>query len=52
MVRLGLVLGFVLPLVLLAVNVFLGYGGVLVTVLLFVWLGTGILLTPTADEER
>jgi len=51
MVRLGPIVGIVLPLVLLAVNVGLGYGGILVTVLLFVWLGTGILLLPTADEE-
>src|SRR5437016_1808923 len=51
MVRLGPIIGIVLPLVLLGVSVGLGYGGILVTVLLFVWLGTGILLLPTADEE-
>jgi len=51
MVRLGPIIGIVLPLVILAVNVGLGYGGILVTVLLSVWLGTGILLLPTPDEE-
>jgi hypothetical protein len=52
MVRLGPLVGIVLPLVLLAVNLFLGYGGILVTVVLFVWLATGILLMPTPEEER
>jgi hypothetical protein len=52
MVRLGFVVGLVLPLGLLAVNLALGYGGILVTVILFVWLATGILMAPTPDEER
>ena len=52
MARLGFVIGFVVPLVLLAMNVTLGYGGILTTVALFVWLGTAILLTPTPEEER
>jgi hypothetical protein len=50
MVRLGFVIGLVVPLVLLAVNAALGYGGILVTVILLVWIATGILLTPTPDE--
>lgn len=52
MVRFGFVVGFVLPLILLGVNVVLGYGGILGTVALFVWLGTSILLAPMADEDR
>lgn len=52
MARLGFAIGFVVPLVLLGVNVVLGYGGILVTVGLFVWLSTAILLTPTPEEER
>ncbi len=51
MVRLGFAVGLILPLVLLTVNLGLGYGGILVTVALIVWIGTGILLTPTSEEE-
>jgi len=52
MARLGFVIGLVLPVVLLAVNLILGYGEILATVILLVWIATGILLTPTPDEER
>jgi hypothetical protein len=52
MVRLGFVIGLVVPLVLLGVNLALNAGGILVTIALLVWLGTGILLTPTPEEER
>src|SRR2546422_8496185 len=51
MVRLGFVIGTLLPVALLAVNLALGYGGILVTIGLLVGLGTGILLTPTAEDE-
>jgi len=34
------------------VNAVLGYGGILVTIVLLVWIATGILLTPTPDEEH
>ncbi|MGI0149222.1 MAG: hypothetical protein ACREDF_06800 [Thermoplasmata archaeon] len=51
MARLGFVIGFLVPLALLGVNVVLGYGGILATVALFVWLGTAILLSPTPEEE-
>src|SRR5436309_839168 len=50
-VRLGFVIGTLLPVALLAVNLALGYGGILVTIGLLVWLGTGILLTPTSEDE-
>jgi hypothetical protein len=43
------VFGFAVPLVLLAVNLLLGYGGILATIGLFVWLGVSIVLMPT-DE--
>jgi hypothetical protein len=52
MARLGFVVGLVVPVVLLGVNLALGYGGLLVTIALLVWIGTGILLTPTPEEER
>lgn len=51
MARLGFTIGIVVPLVLLGVNLVLGYGGILVTILLIVWLGTAILFAPTAEEE-
>jgi len=50
--RIGTAIGLFIPVVLLAVNAGLGYGGILVTVVLLVWIATGILLTPTPDEER
>jgi hypothetical protein len=52
MAHLGFVIGLVVPLVLLGVNLALGYGGILTTIALIVWLATGVLLTPTPDEER
>jgi len=51
-IRFGFVVGILLPLALLAINVIFGYGGILATVALFVWIGTGILLTPTPEEEH
>ena len=51
MVRLGFVIGTLLPVALLAANLITGYGGILVTIGLLVWLGTGILLTPTSEDE-
>lgn len=50
MVRMGFVVGIVVPVVLLGINVALGYGGILATIALIVWIGTGILVGPTADE--
>jgi amino acid permease len=52
MAHVGFVIGLVVPLVLLGVNLVLQYGGILVTVALIVWIGTGILLTPTPEEDR
>jgi hypothetical protein len=51
MVRLGFVIGTLVPVALLAVNLILSAGGILVTIALLVWLGTGILLTPTSEDE-
>ncbi len=51
MVRLGFVVGTLLPVALLAVNLITGYGGILVTIGLLVWLGTAISLTPTSENE-
>lgn len=49
---LGFGIGFLVPLALLGVNLVLGYGGILATVALLVWLATAILLAPTPEEER
>ena len=51
MVRLGFVVGLALPVVLLGVNLILGYGGILATIALFVWLGLGVMLLPTSEED-
>lgn len=49
MARLGFAVGLVVPIALLGVNVALGYGGILATIALIVWIGTAVLLTPTAE---
>jgi len=51
MVRLGFMIGTLLPVALLAVNLVSGLGGILVTIGLLVWLATGILFTPTSEGE-
>src|SRR2546422_271273 len=51
MVRLGFVIGTLLPVALLAVNLALGYGGILVTIGLLVWLGARIPLTPPTEAN-
>ncbi|HKZ89111.1 MAG TPA: hypothetical protein VJ300_02515 [Thermoplasmata archaeon] len=43
------VVGFAVPLALLGANLVLGYGGVLATIALFVWLGLSIVLLPTEE---
>lgn len=39
-------LGFFAPLALLVVNLVYGYGGILVTIGLFVWIGAAIVFLP------
>lgn len=43
------VVGFVLPAFLLGANLWFGYGGIVATIGLFVWIGLAILFTP-GDE--
>jgi hypothetical protein len=50
MAQTAFLIGLVVPLALLAVNLVLGFGGILVTALLFVWLGVGAMLLPTEEE--
>jgi hypothetical protein len=43
----SIVIGFVVPLILIAINLVLGYGGLLVFILLVCWLGVAVfLMTP------
>ena len=51
MARVGFFVGVVLPVILLGVNVVLGYGGIVGTIALFVWIGLGVFLSPGAEEE-
>ncbi len=48
--HLPLIIGFVVPLVLIVVNLVLGYGGLLTFILLVVWLGTAIFLVTPEDQ--
>ncbi len=43
-------IAFVLPLVLLFVNLIWGTGGILVTIVLFVWIGLAVILMPSEAE--
>ncbi len=48
--HLPLIIGFIVPLLLIAVNLIWGYGGLLVFILLVIWLGLAVfMLTP---EDR
>lgn len=50
MSRLGTFLGFVLPILLIAVNLIWGFGGILALILLILWIGGAVFfLIP---EER
>ncbi len=37
-------IGFILPILLVAVNLVLGYGGILVLIVLFIWIGMAVVL--------
>lgn len=45
-------LGIVLPVLLLAVNLVWGFGGILATAGLFLWIGLAIIFLPTDEETR
>ncbi|HEX9339910.1 MAG TPA: hypothetical protein VF992_01890 [Thermoplasmata archaeon] len=51
MARVGFFVGLVLPVILLGVNVVLGYGGIVGTIALIIWIGLGVSLSPGSDEE-
>ncbi len=41
--------GFVIPLLLVVVNLALGYGGILVLIVLFIWIGMAVVLVLPED---
>jgi hypothetical protein len=47
--HLPVVVGFVVPLILILVNLVLGYGGLLVFILLVIWLGLAVFLITPED---
>lgn len=48
--HLPVLIGFVVPLILIAVNLGLGYGGLLVFILLVVWIGLAVFLVTPEDH--
>ncbi len=51
MARVGFFIGLILPVILLGVNVVLGYGGIVGTIALIVWIGLGVFLSPGSEGE-
>lgn len=50
-IPLSVVVGFVVPLILIVVNLIWGYGGILGLILLFVWIGLAVFLITPEDKE-
>ncbi len=48
--HLPVLIGFVVPLVLIVVNLALGYGGLLAFILLVVWIGLAVFLVTPEDR--
>ncbi|HYV08112.1 MAG TPA: hypothetical protein VEL81_00835 [Thermoplasmata archaeon] len=51
MARVGFFIGLILPVILLGVNVALGYGGIVGTIALIVWIALGVFLSPSSEGE-
>ena len=49
-VPLSVIVGFVVPLLLIVVNLVLGYGGILAFIFLVVWIGLAVFLTMPEDK--
>jgi len=47
----SVIVGFVVPLILIAVNRLLGYGGLLVFILLVCWLGLAVFVMAPEDKS-
>ncbi len=46
----SVIVGFIVPLVLIVVNLALGYGGILAFIFLVVWLGMAVFLIVPEDK--
>lgn len=46
----SVLLGFALPVALLAINLIWGYGGIIATIGLFVWIGLALMIVPAEEE--
>ncbi len=49
--HLPVIIGFVVPLLLIVVNLWLGYGGLLVFILLVIWIGLAVFLVTPEDHS-
>ncbi len=49
--HLPIIIGFVVPLILIVLNLWLGYGGLLVFILLVIWVGLAVFLITPEDHE-
>ncbi len=50
-IPMSVIIGFVVPIVLLFVNLIWGYGGILALILLLVWIGIAVFLVTPEDRE-
>lgn len=46
------IIGFVVPLILIVVNLALGYGGLLVLIILLCWIGLAVFLMTPEDRPE
>lgn len=46
----SVIVGFVVPLILIVINLALGYGGLLVLILLLSWIGLAVFLMTPEDK--
>ena len=49
-IPLSVIVGFIVPLILIVVNLAMGYGGILAFIFLVVWLGMAIFLILPEDK--
>ncbi len=49
-IPLSIIVGFIVPIVLIVINLVLGYGGLLAFILLVVWLGMAVFLITPEDR--
>ena len=49
-IPLSVLVGFVLPIILIVINLVWGYGGILVFILLVLWIGVSVFLITPEDR--